>query len=222
MVVKNQIKFIRSLQQKKYRIQHKLFVAEGIKLVSELLNSRLSMVWLFTTDPEFTEKWQTGFQEVSEKTLERMSGLKSPNKVLAVFEIPNPAALDFEDWILALDRVTDPGNLGTIIRICDWFGIKHLLCSPGTADCYNPKTLQATMGSIARINIVYQEIESVVKKTDLPVYGAYMNNESVYAIELPPTGILVMGNESHGISDGIGSLIQSGSTTSILCSRLAL
>ena len=155
MVVKNQIKFIKSLQQKKYRNQHGLFVAEGIKLVNELLSCGMLPVWVYATQSEPLAVRDIKIQNVTDTVLNRMSGLKSPNKVLAVFEIPSAKPLDFTDWILALDDLKDPGNLGTIIRLCDWFGIRHLLCSPQTVDCYNPKTLQATMGSIARVNLVY-------------------------------------------------------------------
>ncbi len=201
MVVKNQIKFIKSLQQKKYRIHHQLFVAEGIKLVNELLNSTLSVAFLYATEDVEFEMQGSEPQIVSEKTLSRMSGLKSPNKTLGVFKIPEPGALDFKDWILALDRIQDPGNLGTIIRLCDWFGIRHLLCTPDTVDCYNPKTLQATMGSIARVNIVYRELEDIIESEELSVYGAFMEGDSVYQHSFPKNGILLMGNESHGISD---------------------
>ena len=140
-------------------------------------------------------------QMVSEAELKKMSGLKTPNKILGVFRFQENRPLDFSDWILALDDIQDPGNLGTIIRLCDWFGIKHLLCSNNTVDCYNPKTLQATMGSIARINVVYGSITDVVEECGLPIYGAFMDGEVVYQKDFPATGILLMGNEAHGISD---------------------
>ncbi|MGI9547931.1 MAG: TrmH family RNA methyltransferase, partial [Flavobacteriaceae bacterium] len=129
MVVKNQIKFIKSLQQKKYRNQHRLFVAEGVKLVGELLNSQLSPAYLYSTDDNFRAEEDIDPQIISESDLKRMSGLKTPNKVLGVFEMPTSGPLVYSKWILALDRVQDPGNLGTIIRLADWFGIDQLLCS---------------------------------------------------------------------------------------------
>lgn len=207
MVVKNQIKFIKSLQQKKYRNQHGLFVAEGVKLVSELLNSRLSLAFLYSADNNFIPAKNIKVQKISESDLKRISSLKTPNKVLAVFEIPSPKPIDFSNWILALDRVQDPGNLGTIIRLADWFGIGQLLCSPDTVDCYNPKTLQATMGSIARVNVLYDDVGSIVKKSGLPTFGAYMKGKVVYGQKFPEAGILVMGNESHGISETLEKLM---------------
>jgi TrmH family RNA methyltransferase len=207
MVVKNQIKHIRSLQQKKYRNQHGLFVAEGIKLVNELLKSSLSPVGIYATESNNIERQGVEITTVSDTVLKRMSGLKTPNKVLAVFEIPTADPLNFSDWILALDDVQDPGNLGTIIRLCDWFGIGQLLCSPRTVDCYNPKTLQATMGSIARVNVVVAPLPEVLEKCKIPTYGAFMDGESVYSGEFPDSGILVMGSESHGISPQIEAVI---------------
>ncbi|MGB5237058.1 MAG: RNA methyltransferase [Flavobacteriaceae bacterium] len=207
MVVKNQIKFIKSLQQKKYRNQHGLFVAEGIKLVNELLSGGILPVWAYTTQSDILPGTDLEFQIVSDSVLKRMSGLKSPNKVLAVFEIPTAEPLDFSDWILALDDIKDPGNLGTIIRLCDWFGIRQLLCSTQTVDCYNPKTLQATMGSIARVNLVYKSISEVIKSSPLTSFGAFMDGDSVYDAKIDGPGILVMGNESHGICREIGDLL---------------
>ncbi len=201
MVVKNQIKFIKSLHQKKYRTQYGQFVAEGVKLVSELLESNLAVKGLYATEDFLEQNPNIPAQQVSHADLNRMSGLKTPNKVLGVFEIPVPAPLEFSDWILALEQVQDPGNLGTIIRLCDWFGIRHLLCTPDSADFYNPKTLQATMGSIARVNVVYDTLESVVKESGLAVFGATLTGESIYNTAMPESGILIMGNESRGISE---------------------
>ena len=208
MFVKSQIKFVKSLHQKKYRIQHGLFVAEGVKLVGELLNSRLTVTQLYTTEENLVTDPPIAAVKVSDKDLARMSGLKTPNKMIGVFEIPEPQHLDYSDWILALDRVQDPGNLGTIIRLCDWFGIKHLLCSPNTADCYNPKTLQATMGSIGRVNIVYDSIEKIVSESGLDLYGTFMEGEPIYKLGFPSAGILLLGNESQGISSDLEQLVK--------------
>ena len=203
MVVKNQIKFVKGLQQKKYRNSSGLFVAEGVKLVRELIQAGLNVHSVYCTDESVLEGLKINFEKVSDNQLQRMSGLKTPNQVLGVFKFKDPQPLDYTEWILALDNIQDPGNLGTIIRLCDWFGIKHLLCSPATVDCYNPKTLQATMGSIARVNIVYDPILEVVEESGLPLYGAFMDGDNVYDTELPSAGILLMGNESHGISEGL-------------------
>ena len=206
MVVKNQIKFIKSLQQKKYRTQHGLFVAEGVKLVNELVSSTLSMRKLYKTADLVDDDIFDQAEIVTDSELQKMSGLKSPNKVLGVFKIPQPEPLDFNDWVLALDQVQDPGNLGTIIRLCDWFGVKHLLCSTNTGDCYNPKTLQATMGSISRVNIVYDSISNVVKRSGASLFATFMDGRSIYEQSMPDRGILLLGNESHGISDQLRQL----------------
>ena len=208
MVGKSQIKYIRSLQQKKYRKATGLFVAEGVKLVDELLKAGFKPQFLYTTHPEILPEQAPSFEVIREADLIRMSGLRSPNKVLAVFPIPEPATITLDAWILALDGVSDPGNLGTIIRLCDWFGIRQIVCSEETADCYNPKVLQATMGSIARVNVVYTPLVPLLRSAGLPLYGAYMEGEKVYGVSWPEKGILVMGNEAHGISEGVGELIQ--------------
>jgi TrmH family RNA methyltransferase len=208
MVVKSEIKHIKSLQQKKYRTRHGLFVAEGLKTVSELLASGIPPYKVYATDAALLAGIKAEKIKVSPSELERMSGLKQPNKVLGVFHITPPEALDYQGWILACDAVKDPGNLGTIIRLCDWFGIRHLLCSPDTVDCYNPKVLQATMGSIARVNIVYDDLPPLLGNSGLPVYGAFMDGVAVYEAGLPDRGILVMGNEAHGISSEVSDCIQ--------------
>ena len=206
MVVKSQIKFIKSLQQKKYRTQHSLFVVEGIKTILELLKSDIDAQNIYTTDASFLKGNEGSVTIISETELKQMSSLKNPNKVLGIFRMPKPKPLDFSDWIVALDDIRDPGNLGTIIRLCDWFGIRHLVCSKNTVDCYNPKVLQATMGSIARINLVYDDLDITLKESNLSVYGTFMNGDSVYNEKLPDTGILVMGNEGNGISEEIKNL----------------
>ena len=204
MVVKSQLKFIKSLYQKKYRIQNKLFVVEGKKVVSELLNSEFKTHSIYSADPEFKTKNKEEVYYISEKDLTRISSHKSPNKILGIFEIPEPAAIDYSDWVVVLDAIQDPGNLGTIIRLCDWFGILHLVCSPDTVDCYNPKVLQATMGSIARVNIVYTDISVLLEENKNPAYGTYMNGKSVYSESLPEKGLLILGNEGKGISEKVG------------------
>ncbi len=207
MVVKSQIKFIKNLQLKKYRTQNKLFVVEGIKTVRELLNSSLKVFKIYVTDSTILGQKGSFIEVVSEGDLKKMSGLSTPNKVLGVFHIPNPKPLDFSDWVLALDDVRDPGNLGTIIRLCDWFGVKNLMCSSNTVDCYNPKVLQATMGSISRVNIVYGDLQKVLSNSEVPIYGAFMDGAKVYSEKFPQGGILVMGNEANGVSEAIGALV---------------
>lgn len=207
MVVKSQLKFIKSLYQKKYRNQNGLFIAEGKKMVTELLRSKIKSHSIYTTDHDFTTKKETDIYYITEKDLLRISAQKSPNKMLGIFEIPSPEPIDFTDWVVVLDAIQDPGNLGTIIRLCDWFGIENLICSRDTADCYNSKVLQATMGSIARVNIVYANITEVLKKTTTAVFGTYMNGNSVYTESLPEKGVLILGNEGSGISEKVGNLV---------------
>ncbi|MDO6519201.1 TrmH family RNA methyltransferase [Zobellia uliginosa] len=207
MVSKNQIKLVKSLHQKKYRNRHNLFVAEGIKVVSELVASDFKVNAVYSTDAEI-EVGAAGLVElVSEVELKKMSALTTPNKVLGVFEIPKARKPDLTGWVLVLDDVRDPGNLGTIIRLCDWFGIEHLVCSLNTVDCYNPKTLQATMGSISRVNIGYTDLPTFLEGVPSDIYGAFMDGVSVYTKAMPESGILVMGNEANGVSKEVEALV---------------
>lgn len=206
MVAKGQIKLIRSLHQKKYRNQNGLFVVEGIKGVKEVLGSHFRPYAVYGTHANLLDG-DAFFTRVSERELEQMSALKTPNGILGVFHVPEEQEIDFSDWILVLDDLRDPGNLGTIIRLCDWFGIAHLVCSRRTVDCYNPKVLQATMGSITRVNIVYTDIFAFLDNCPSPIYGAFMDGVSAYMENLPQRGVLIMGNEAHGISKEIEQLI---------------
>ncbi len=206
MVVKSQLKLIKSLHQKKYRSQHGLFFVEGIKVVTELLQARFKPYCILATDASLL-KDNTQVDLITEKELKQISALKTPNKVLAVFSIPESKSIDFREWILVLDDLRDPGNLGTIIRLCDWFDIKQLVCSKNTVDCYNPKVLQASMGSIARVNVVYKNLETILKKSEVPVYGSFMDGASVYSQNFLEKGILVMGNEANGISKAVNQWV---------------
>ncbi|MFL1013013.1 TrmH family RNA methyltransferase [Flavisericum labens] len=205
MITKSQIKLINSLKQKKFRQQYGLFVAEGVKTISELLESSLKLHALFTTKSfNIDAKDET---VISEKDLKRISFLKTPNTALAVFEIPNEQPVNNKGLILILDAVSDPGNLGTIIRLCDWFGIKDLVCSNHTVDCFNPKVVQATMGSITRVNIIYVDLKVFLNTYDGSVFGAFMDGKNVYSSNLPKRGALVMGNEANGISKEIEAIV---------------
>ncbi|WP_242202296.1 TrmH family RNA methyltransferase [Aestuariivivens insulae] len=205
MLSKNQIKLINSLKQKKYRLQHELFVVEGVKAISELLRSHFELYALYTTEPFNIDAKHEVL--ISQTDLKRISFLTTPNTALAVFKIPETKPIEESGLIVALDDVRDPGNLGTIIRLCDWFGVAHLVCSKGTVDCYNPKVIQATMGSITRINTSYMDLEAYLKASDLPVFGAFMDGANVYKSKLPESGILVMGNEANGVSKHVEALI---------------
>lgn len=205
MLSKSQIKLITSLKQKKYRQQYGFFVVEGVKTIKELLQSNLVLHALYTT-----ETFNSNAKDevlISEKELKRISFLTTPNKALAIFKIPQPKPIEVNGIMVALDAVRDPGNLGTIIRLCDWFGIKELICSNETVDCFNPKVVQATMGSITRVNITYVNLIHFLKDTKLPVYGAFMEGDNVYNTQLPENGILVMGNEANGISKEVEAIV---------------
>lgn len=203
---KNQIKLITSLQQKKYRQKHKLFVAEGVKVVNELLNSDFKLETLFATN-DYINSFDVKLAEISEIDLKKVSQLKTPNKVLGVFKIPETTPVKDKGLVVALDAINDPGNLGTIIRLCDWFGVESLICSSDTVDCYNQKVVQASMGSLTRINIHYTDLISFIETSKLPSVIADMDGDNVYKTELPKEAILIMGNEANGISTEIRELV---------------
>jgi TrmH family RNA methyltransferase len=202
MISKNQIKFIRSLELKKNRKQNGLFVAEGPKVVGDLLHADYKARMLFATKP------YPGAELITNDELQRISFLQHPQEILAVFEMPTlnsqPSTLNSQ-LSLALDGIQDPGNLGTIIRIADWFGISTIYCSPETADVYNPKVVQATMGSLAHVQVVYTDLLALVSQLppSYPVYGTLLDGENIYQQELTSEGIIVMGNEGNGISQAL-------------------
>ncbi len=205
LVSKSQTKLITSLQQKKYRSQSGLFVAEGPKVIDELLNENMELHSLFST--KASEITAENHFHVTETELKKISFLKTANTSLALFKIPQPKIPQDSGLIVALDAVRDPGNLGTIIRLCDWFGVQQLLCSEDTTDCYNPKVVQATMGSLARVQVHYLALSEYFGKTKLPIFGGFMDGNNIYSEKLPKEGIIVMGNEANGISEEISQKI---------------
>jgi TrmH family RNA methyltransferase len=207
-ISKNQLKRITSLSQKKYRQKHKLFIAEGIKVVKELLDSSFEIETLFCTNDFSTDSSVDTIVRISEADLKKISNLRTPNKVLGVFKIPDEIPVKKEGLILALDDINDPGNLGTIIRLCDWFGVTQLICSTKTVDCYNAKVVQASMGSLTRISIHYLDVLTYLSETKLPTFIADMEGENVYKTQLPKEGILIMGNEANGISETIKGFVK--------------
>ena len=207
-ISKSQLKLIRSLSQKKYRQKHDLFIAEGIKVLNELLNSTFEIEILFCTDDFETTISEKKVVRISETELKKVSTLKSPNKALGVFKIPKEKAVKNSGLTIALDAINDPGNLGTIIRLCDWFGVTQLVCSKDTVDCYNQKVVQASMGSLTRVSIHYTDLENYITKSNLDTFIADMDGENVYKTKLPKEGILIMGNEANGVSEEIKSLLQ--------------
>lgn len=215
MLSKAKLKLIRSLELKKNRRDTGLFVAEGPKVVGDLLphfRCRLLVAtpsWLAQASlPEHTET-----AEVTDDELAKASFLKTPQDVLAVFEAPRetdaePVTADRE-LVLALDDVQDPGNLGTIIRLADWFGIRHIICSPGSADAFSPKVVQATMGAIARVSIHYTPLLPYLtaQPKGTPIYGTFLEGDILYSRPLTSHGIIIMGNEGNGISADIARLV---------------
>lgn len=205
MLSKSQVKSITNLRQKKFRQQHGFFVVEGVKTITELLQSNLELQTLYTTETFNIDAKNEVL--ISEAELKRISFLTTPNKALAVFKIPSPKPVENKGLIVALDAISDPGNLGTIIRLCDWFGVRDLVCSNKTVDCYNPKVIQATMGSISRVNICYVDMVQFLNSINLPIYGAFMEGENVYKKTNLKEGILIMGNEANGVSKEVEALI---------------
>ena len=204
MITKNEIKRIKSLRNKKDRKEQQRFIAEGEKTVLDLLKAGWEYEQLYALDsiPSY------GGTVISRKEMERISLLKSPSTVLGVFRMPSNSEFSTAGRVVALDGVTDPGNLGTIIRLCDWFGISSLICSPNTVDCYNPKVVQATMGSLSNISCVYTNLVAFLKKSSKPIYGTFMKGNSIYNTSIDPEGVLIMGSESHGISQEVEAIIQ--------------
>ena len=202
MISKNQVKYIRQLEQKKYRRREGLFVAEGTKVVGDLLSHYQPRAVFATPDWQVPEG--VNVQRVTEEELRRLSFLQHPQQVLALFPLPTMAAANCP-LSIALDGIQDPGNLGTIIRIADWFGIDQIICSEDTVDAWNPKVVQATMGSIARVNIIYNNLSDFLDTLppDYPVYGTLLDGDNIYTQPLTPHGLIVMGNEGNGISPEI-------------------
>lgn len=218
MISKNTIKLIKSLEQKKFRLKEKAFVVEGDKNVSEVLNSKFIIEKLFATRI-FLEKNISIIKdlkiisEVTKEEIGQASLLKSPQNCIAVCTLPEtkklPVSLD-KNLKIFLDDIQDPGNLGTIIRICDWFGVEQLFCSLNTADMFNPKVIQASMGSFCRVNVYYSTFEQVAKlakESGCEIYGAMLTGRNIYTQKLPENAILVMGNEGNGINSDIEKTI---------------
>ncbi len=200
-----QIKFIRSLSLKKYRDEYNLFIVEGEKLVNEAINSNYTIKDIYK------------IEEIGEDCMKRISNLASPSPILAIIEKPNICsktiinkALNYNKLSLALDEIKDPGNLGTIIRLADWFGIDYIFASEHTVEVYNSKTIQATMGAIFRKQVVYTPLEDLLieySKSNIPIYGTFLDGNNIYTQTLNNNALIVMGNESNGISKGIKNLV---------------
>ena len=223
-ISKAQVKMVRSLQQKKFRDETGLFVAEGEKCVEELRKA-FDLEWLVVEDSSldnqsvFCQAKPVCILSAKRSEIEQMSGLRTPQGVIGVFKKRNDAN-DLNDandgLIVALDGIQDPGNLGTIIRTCDWFGIHDIVCSKDTADCYNPKVVQATMGALARVRVHYTDLYAWLTSQQRPIYGTLLEGEDMYEVlqssinrtsSIVQSSIIIMGNEGNGISPEVRKLI---------------
>jgi len=203
---KSKIKWIKALHLKKNRDLEGVFIVEGDKMVSELIEFWSENIeFICTSDQSFSFRGQLYITD--EKTIKEIGSLKTPNKFLAVVKKPVIIPKN-KKFILILDGIQDPGNFGTIIRTADWFNVDLIVCSKGTVDLFNPKVVQASMGSLFRIPIIYEDLTTYLKSIDLPIYGALLEGENVYEQQLPENAVLIMGNEGYGISDEIKEIIQ--------------
>lgn len=224
MISSSKSKLIRSLQQKKFRDQHHLFLAEGEKMVRELSSSdparRFRIQELFATPDwiaghsEMLQQSEAKLTEASQAEIKKVSKLVSPQAVIALVSIPEQH-FNFEELlhspVLAFESIRDPGNLGTIIRTADWFGIRHIVCTPDSTDLFNSKVVQSTMGAITRVQVHYQDLEVLLDRKEMrakTVFGTYMKGENIYETSLEPDPMILFGNESHGLSDSLGPYIQ--------------
>ncbi len=207
MITKNQIKLIVSLHQKKNRIENQMFIVEGEKGIRELLQSQFHLMHIYQTSSVFDDVDDGLKTIISESDLKKISALTTANNCLAIFKIIEYKPLENSGLILVLDDIRDPGNLGTIIRLCDWFGINQLVCTPETVDVFNPKVVQATMGSLTRVAVNYQNIENFITNCNMPIFGTFMEGQNIYKTNLPKNGLIIMGNEANGISKSIEKLV---------------
>ena len=221
MLSKNKIKYIRSLEHKKYRVATSSFVAEGYKVVADLIPAFrckclvATSEWFENNDSVLASLHATNTEiiSVTDEELRKVSFQETPQQVLAIFQQPQWSVdichVAKHSLCLALDDVQNPGNLGTIIRLADWFGIEHVFCSRNSADIYNPKTIQATMGAIARVQVHYVDLPSVLATIDssTPIYGTSLHGENIYTKPLTPHGLIIMGNEGKGVSDAVNAFV---------------
>jgi RNA methyltransferase, TrmH family len=216
MLSKAQIKFIQSLQRNKFRSEYQQYIAEGAKIIPELIHAGAKIVQLYAL-PEWIaqnlpllKQHQLVAETISLEELAKISALATPNQVLAIIAIPQyKTNASPEGLSIALDAIRDPGNLGTILRTADWFSVKRVYCSLDCVDLYNPKTVQSTMGSIVRVEVVYTDLEELFKAhPKVPIFAADMQGKSLYETKMPDNGILLIGSESHGVSTALSLLSQ--------------
>ena len=212
MISKAKIKQIQLLEKKKFRDESKLFVAEGNKLVAEMIPF-FECEWLLARTIWMATQGNIPAKELiitDEDDIRKISLLKNPQDVLAVFRYPSYRIEDIkpsDELVLALDGIQDPGNLGTMIRLADWFGIEHIVCSLDTADAFGPKSVQASMGALTRVKIHYTNLEDFLSKQNAPLYGTFLEGDNIYGETLSSNGIIIIGNEGNGIRPAVESLI---------------
>lgn len=212
MLSKSKIKYIQSLERKKIRKEEGIFVAEGNKLVADMLG-HFECVMLIAKSSWLATQGDIKANELiiaEDDDIKKASFLKTPQDVIALFKLPTYEANNIDtqkELVIALDGIQDPGNLGTIVRLADWFGIEHIVCSADTTDAFAPKCVQSTMGALARVKVHYLDLEAYLRTQQAPVYGTFLDGENVYEKTLTPNGILMMGNEGNGISEKMESLV---------------
>jgi len=202
LISNSEIKLITGLHRKKYRDLHNLFIAEGEKLIKDLIDSGAQLTHFYTTksiEPSDCADEVKSPVLITERQMQKISVQKNPSGWLAIFEQAKNTDLNQVPWILALDDVQDPGNMGTILRLCDWFGITHVVCSEDTVEAYNPKVVQSSMGSIARVQVHYVLLDQWLATQTKPIFGAVLDGKSLTDIDWPKQGVLLMGNEGQGI-----------------------
>ncbi|MBY0244955.1 MAG: RNA methyltransferase [Sphingobacteriaceae bacterium] len=220
MLSKSQISFVKSLHQKKYRLENGLFIIEGIKSINEFILSKYKIHSIYATPEQLpfliSKPANIKLFEVNHIELEKISVLQNPQGILALVYIPQNDDFSSDcllnNFSLVLDGVQDPGNLGTIIRTADWFGLKNVICSPHTVEVYNPKTVQATMGSLCRVNVFYTDLEKLLTSVKVPVFGALLDGQDIYTVDFKNQGIILLGNEGNGISEGLKNKISTAVT----------
>ncbi len=232
MVSKNRRKWVSRLHQKKYRDQEGLFLAEGEKITEELLagGCELRECWISTHQDEdnaarlmaekgldFLKVHADRCLTVSQGDMKTVSQMTQPPGLLAVFAMPRPGTIPEDQWMVAVDRLQDPGNFGTLIRSCDWFGIRHILASEGTVDTYNAKVVQSSMGALARVSVHRVDLKAQLEASRLPVWGTFVEGEPLYTADIPRAGILLLGNESQGIHPDYSGLIHGSLSIPAFC-----
>lgn len=207
MLTAHTIKIIQSLNKKKHRQKYNLFLVEGNKIIKELPNSDYKIKECFSVEPDFLKAENIPATPISQPELRKISFLQNPKNSVALCELPDRQILKEVSVQIILDGIQDPGNFGTIIRLADWFGIEQIICSSDTTDIYNPKVIQATMGSFLRVNIFYTDLKNYLNTYSHPIFGTDMDGENLYKTEFPKKFSLVFGNEGNGIRPEIKALI---------------